>query len=72
MLRQPASLYFLSGLYRGRISLPVFWGAVCKLIVQTAADRKHLSRSHDAAIRVYDDACNVIETHEHAGEFKAP
>ena len=27
-------------------------------------------RSHDAVIRVYDDAGNVIETHEHAGEFK--
>ena len=30
------------------------------------------SRSHDAVIRVYDDAGNVIETHEHAGEFKEP
>jgi hypothetical protein len=30
---------------------------------------KHLSRSHDAVIRVYD-AGNVIETHEHAGECK--
>jgi hypothetical protein len=28
------------------------------------------SRSHDAVIRVYDDAGNVIETHEHGGEFK--
>jgi hypothetical protein len=28
------------------------------------------SRSHDALIRVYDDADNVIETHEHAGDFK--
>jgi hypothetical protein len=28
------------------------------------------SRSHDAVIRVYDAAGNVIETHEHAGEFK--
>jgi len=30
------------------------------------------SRSHDAVIRVYDNAGNVIETHEHAGEFKEP
>jgi len=30
----------------------------------------HFSRSHDAVIRVYDDAGNVIKTHEHAGEFK--
>ena len=28
------------------------------------------SRSHDAMIRVYDDAGNVIETHQHAGDFK--
>jgi hypothetical protein len=29
-------------------------------------------RSRDAVIRVYDDAGNVIETHEHAGDFKEP
>ena len=29
---------------------------------------KHRSRSHDAVIRVYDAAGNVIETH--AGDFK--
>jgi hypothetical protein len=28
------------------------------------------SWSHNAVIRVYDDAGNVIATHEHAGEFK--
>jgi len=31
---------------------------------------KFFSRSHNAVIRVYDEAGNVIETHEHAGEFK--
>ena len=31
---------------------------------------EHYSRSHDAVIRVYDEAGNVIETHEHAGDFK--
>ena len=30
----------------------------------------HSSRSHDAVIRVYDDAGNVIEMHEHKGDFK--
>jgi hypothetical protein len=30
----------------------------------------HYNRSHDAVIRVYDAAGNVIETHEHAGDFK--
>jgi hypothetical protein len=33
---------------------------------------KFYSRSHDAVIRVYDDAGNVIETHEHNGDFKEP
>jgi hypothetical protein len=28
------------------------------------------SRSHRAVIRVYDDAGNVIETHEHVGDFR--
>jgi hypothetical protein len=28
------------------------------------------SSSHDAVIRVYDDAGNVIETHELAGDFR--
>jgi hypothetical protein len=31
---------------------------------------KFYSRSHDAVIRVFDEAGNVIETYEHKGEFK--
>ena len=30
----------------------------------------HRSRSHDAVIRVYDDAGNLIELHEHVGHFQ--
>jgi hypothetical protein len=30
------------------------------------------SPSIDAVIRVYDEAGNVIETHEQEGDFKAP
>jgi hypothetical protein len=33
---------------------------------------KFFSRSHDAVIRVYDDAGTVIETHEHKGDFREP
>jgi hypothetical protein len=33
---------------------------------------KHRSRSHDAMIRVFDAAGNLLETHEHKGEFKEP
>ena len=38
--------------------------------VLTKRYNKVHSRSHDAVIRVYDDAGNVIGTHEHAGDFK--
>jgi len=31
---------------------------------------KFYTCSHDAVIRVYDEAGNVIETHEHNGDFK--
>jgi hypothetical protein len=32
--------------------------------------RSHRGRPDDAVIRVYDGAGNVIETDEHAGDFK--
>ena len=35
------------------------------LVVFTAGH----SRSHDAVIRLYDEADNVIETHEYRGEL---
>jgi len=31
----------------------------------------HSSRSHNAMIRVYDAASNVIETHEHKGDLRS-
>jgi len=31
---------------------------------------KFYSRSHNALIRVYDETGNVIDMHEHAGDFK--
>jgi hypothetical protein len=33
---------------------------------------KFYSQSNGAVICVFDDAGNVIETHEHAAEFKEP
>ncbi len=40
-------------------------------VVSNAVDyAKLFSRSHDAVIHVYDAAGNVIETHEHAGDFR--
>ena len=39
--------------------------------VGNAADYvKFYSCSHDAVLRVYDEAGNLIETHEHKGDFK--
>jgi hypothetical protein len=38
--------------------------------ITQSATAEHFSRSHDAVIRVYDAAGNVIETHEHTGHFK--
>jgi hypothetical protein len=32
----------------------------------------HSNRSHDAVIRVYDAAGNVIETHQQKGDFVEP
>ncbi len=32
---------------------------------------KFRSRSHRAVIRVYDESGNMIETHEHKGDFKS-
>jgi hypothetical protein len=32
----------------------------------------HGSRPHKAVIRLYDAAGKMIETHEHAGDFKEP
>jgi hypothetical protein len=39
--------------------------------LETVPDTKFFSRSHNAVIRVYDEAGSVIETHEQAGEFKS-
>jgi len=42
----------------------------CGTASQTqSAMQSFFSRSHDAVIRVYDEAGNVIEAHEHAGEL---
>ena len=41
-----------------------------KVMTHAIGYAKFRSRSHDAVIRVYDAAGNLIEAHEHAGEFK--
>jgi hypothetical protein len=46
------------------------WYAEPNAISQAIGYAMHYSRSHDAMIRVYDAAGNVMEMHEHKGDFK--
>ena len=46
------------------------WYGEPNAIANAVGYAKHCSRSHDAVIQVYDEAGNVIETHQHRGEFK--
>ena len=46
------------------------WYAKPNAVANAINYAKFYSRSHNAAIRVYDEAVNVIETHEHTGDFK--
>ena len=46
------------------------WYAGPNAISNAISFAKFNSRSHDAVIRVYDEAGNLIETHEQAGDFK--
>jgi hypothetical protein len=46
------------------------WYGEANAIENAIGYAQHFSRSHSAVIRVYDADGNVIETHEHAGEFK--
>jgi hypothetical protein len=48
------------------------WHGEPNAIANALGYAQHRSRSDRAVIRVYDNAGNVIETHEHAGEFKEP
>jgi hypothetical protein len=46
------------------------WYGEPKAVSNAIAYAKHRSRSRHAVIRVYDTADNVLETHDHACEFK--
>jgi len=48
------------------------WYAGPNAISNATSFAKFNSRSHDAVIRVYDEAGNVIEIHEQADEFREP
>jgi len=46
------------------------WYGDANAVANAIGYAQFYSRSHDAAIRVYDAAGNVTETHEHKGDFK--
>jgi hypothetical protein len=46
------------------------WYGGSEAVSNAVAYAQFYSRAHDAVIRVYDHAGNVIQTHEQAGEFK--
>jgi hypothetical protein len=48
------------------------WYSEANTVANAISYALRRSRSHDAVIRVYDEAGNVIETHEHKGDFKEP
>jgi hypothetical protein len=46
------------------------WYGEPDAIANAISYARFYSRSHDAVIRVYHNAGNVIETQEHAGDFR--
>ena len=54
------------------LPLSPLWYAGKNAITNAIRFARFYSGSHNAVIRVYDEAGNVIETHEHMGEFKEP
>jgi hypothetical protein len=48
------------------------WYGDANAVANAIGYAKFRSRSHGAVVRVYDAVGNVIETHEHKGDFKEP
>jgi hypothetical protein len=48
------------------------WYAEPDAISNAIGYAKFRSRSHHAVIRVFDESGNVIQTHEHKGDFQEP
>jgi hypothetical protein len=46
------------------------WSGDANAVANAIGYATHYSRSHRIVIRVYNEAGNVIETHEHKGDFR--
>ena len=55
---------------RARQPFGRLWYGEANAISNAIDYAKFYSRLHDAVIRIFDDAGNVIQTHEHKGDFK--
>jgi hypothetical protein len=66
----PAQRQARRDLISDALPLGGLWYAGPNAVSNAIGYAQHYSRSHDAVVRVYDDAGNVIETHEHKGDFK--
>jgi len=60
------------GLISDALPFGALWYGEPNAITNAISYAKFYSRSHDAVIRVYDEAGNVIDTHEQAGDFNEP
>ena len=54
----------------GSLSFGRLWYGGPNAVANAIGYTTHYSRSHHAVIRVYDDAGNVVQTHEHKGDFR--
>ena len=48
------------------------WYDGAQAVTNAIGYTEHYGCSHDAVIRGYDELGNMIQTHEHAGDFKEP
>ena len=65
-----ARALFLSNTAEERVELLSSSAIASSSTTSAGTFAKFRSRSHRAVVRVYDEAGNVIETHEHAGDFR--
>ena len=68
----PAKIIVASILISDALPFGRLWYGEPNAVENAIGYAKFRSRSHDAVIRVYDEAGNVTKTHEHGSDFKEP
>ena len=67
---RPYKVYRGANLVSDALPFGRLWYGEPNAISNAIGFAKHRSRLHRVVIRVYEEAGNVIETHEYDGEFK--